>query len=168
MIASICSGYAQPIVATASVLSDRVVKLSRENFPPHELRQGEGMWSAARRYVDRRRAQVPPATAKTRTRTALRRSTARVCASALARCGDFWRRGRASGRGMRCGLATRAVIRCDFAHLHPLRVQPLKAEPLSWPGRRTSSRACARYTSRTHGCEPHAQAPRFIPLQERL
>jgi len=77
---------------------------------------------------------------------------------------DFWRRDRSSGCGIRkpCELS---FIRADFAALQPHRVQPPKAEPLSWPGRRPS-------TSRTHVCEtcararlpPHFKTPHEAPL----
>ncbi len=53
-------------------------------------------------------------------------------------CGFSVRRDRASGRGHR--------IQAAFAALHPRRVQPLKAAPRSWSGRRPGA-------SRRRGCE---------------
>ncbi len=48
-----------------------------------------------------------------------------------------------------------------FPAVQPHRVQPLKAEPRSWPGRWPSA-------SRTHGCEPCARAPHPAPHSRRL
>ena len=75
-----------------------------------------GAWSAARRKCV---VSFPFATRETRRLTALHSRR-------------FWARG-ACFRD-RTG-ATRASIRLAFAGLHPVRVQPLKAEPRSWPGR---------------------------------
>ena len=48
-----------------------------------------------------------------------------------------------------------------FLRRSPAPVQPPKAEPRSWPGRRP-------FTSRTHGCEPSARAPHPAPHSRRL
>ena len=60
------------------------------------------------------------------------------------------------------GCERQALIHPDgFLHPSPAPVQPLKAEPRSWPGRRP-------LTSRTDGCEPAARAPHPAPHSRRL
>ncbi len=68
-------------------------------------------------------------------------------------CGDFSPRGRASGR--RQGHNGAPVWQA-FARLRPHRVQPLKAEPRSGPGRLPEA-------SRVRGYEPRPQAPHPAP-----
>jgi len=59
-------------------------------------------------------------------------------------CGFSVRRDRASGRGRKAFRPT--VIQAAFAALPPRRVQPFKAAPRSWSGRRPGA-------SRRRGCE---------------
>ena len=53
------------------------------------------------------------------------------------------------------GLAANG-IQAAFAALHPRHVQPLKAAPRSWSGRRPGA-------SRRRGCEPRPRAPHPAP-----
>jgi hypothetical protein len=126
-----------PVMTTVGVATVCVTLDSRFNFQtatPHcsraWLREGScraplttrGAWSAARRTLYRFASGIACEAMKLRKRIALRRSIS----------GDFGRGDHTSGTGQ---ARVAPLIRLAFAGLHPVLVQPFKAEPRSWPGR---------------------------------